>query len=328
VHAFANDPARGIFILALLTVAIGGAFLFYAWHAPKVKSGAGFSAVSREAALLLNNVFLFTFCATVLMGTLYPVFLSALDLGSVSVGPPYYMAVLLPLLLPFTLLMGAAPSVAWHKGSIEALFEKLSVPLMLAGMALVVLCSLPLREKLLSLLGFGAGGWVIVATLHDLWKKTGHKMPLSYYGMVLAHAGFGILIIGITATTLWKQEKILWMQPGDRVAIAGKEIAFLGTHESSGPNYGLNTGIFTVEGDYMTPEKRWYPVDQKMTSEVALRMDGFGLLYLVLGDQDKDAPQKWVVRAYHHPLVLWILLGALMIAGGGVVSLFDRRRGS
>ncbi|MCE9507674.1 MAG: heme lyase CcmF/NrfE family subunit [Alphaproteobacteria bacterium] len=266
VHAFANDPARGIFILVLLTVAIGGAFLFYAWHAPKVKSGAGFGMVSREAALLLNNVFLFTFCATVLMGTLYPVFLSALDLGSVSVGPPYYMAVLLPLLLPFTLLMGAAPSVTWHKGSPAALLEKLSVPFMLTGMALVVLFTLPLRDKALSLLGCGMGGWVVVATLHDLWKKYGHKMPRSYYGM--------------------------------------------------------------VDGDYMTPEKRWYPVDQKMTSEVALKMDGFSLLYLVMGEQDKDEPEKWVVRAYHHPLVLWILLGALMIAGGGLVSLTDRRRPS
>jgi cytochrome c-type biogenesis protein CcmF len=326
VHAFANDPARGIFILALLTVAIGGAFLFYAWHAPKVKSGAGFGAVSRESALLLNNVFLFTFCATVLMGTLYPVFLSALDLGSVSVGPPYYMAVLLPLLAPFALLMGAAPSVAWQKGSPAALFEKLSIPLMLTGMALVVLFSLPLRDKALSLLGCGMGGWVILATFHDLWKKYGHKMPRSYYGMVLAHIGFGVMIIGITATTLWGQEKILWMQPGERMEIAGKQIAFLGTHESSGPNYAINTGIFTADGDYMTPEKRWYPVDEKMTSEVALKIDGFGLLYLVLGEQDKDAPQKWVVRVYHHPLALWILLGAVMIAGGGMVSFFDRRR--
>jgi cytochrome c-type biogenesis protein CcmF len=321
VHAFASDPARGIFILALLTVAIGGAFLFYGWRAPQVPSGAGFSAVSRETALLLNNVFLFTFCMTVLMGTLYPLFLSALDLGSVSVGPPYYRAALLPLLAPFTLLMGAAPLVAWRKGTLK----NLSIPLTLTGMLLVIFFPL-LREKPLSLLGFGMGGWVILATLHDAWKKTGNKAPRSYYGMVLAHAGFGLLMIGITATTLWGQEKILWMRPGDRVEIAGRQLAFLGAHERPGPNYEIKTGVFTVDGGTMTPEKRWYPVQEKMTSEVALQLKGFGLLYLVLGDQDTDHPERWAVRVYYHPLVLWILLGALMIAGGGLVSFTDKRR--
>ncbi len=330
VHAFAVDPERGIFILLLLTVAIGGAFLFYALRAKDINSGAPpapFSVVSRETALLLNNVFFFTFCVTVLMGTLYPVFLSALDLGSVSVGPPYYMAVLLPLLVPFALLMGAAPALAWGRGSLQ----KLSIPFMLTGMMLVIMLSLPLTEKRLSLLGFGMGGWIIFATLYDLWKKLREKIhaprprktPRSYFGMVLAHAGFGVMIIGITATTLWQEEKILWMRPGDRVEIAGRQIAFLGTQESPGPNYAVNTGIFTLGDDYLAPEKRWYPAHEKITSEVAMKMQGFGLLYLVLGDQDEE---RWVVRAYHHPLVLWILLGAMMIAAGGCVSITERRR--
>ena len=131
---------------------------------------------------------------------------------------------------------------------------------------------------------------------------------------------------GITATTLWKEEKILWMSPGDRVEIAGKQIAFLGTHPGQGPNYTINTGIFTINGDYMTPEKRWYPVDEKMMSAVALKPNGFSLIYLVLGDQDKDKPDRWVVRAYNHPLVMFILFGALMMAGGGALSITDRRR--
>jgi cytochrome c-type biogenesis protein CcmF len=321
VHAFASDPARGIFILALLTVAIGGAFLFYGWRAPQVKSGAGFSLVSRETALLLNNVFLFTFCMTVLMGTLYPLFLNALDMGSISVGPPYYMTTLLPLLAPFALLLGAAPLLAWKQGNLK----NLSMPLTLTVMALVIFFPL-LREKPLSLLGFGAGGWVVLATLHDVWKKFGNKLPRSYYGMALAHAGFGLLIIGITATTLWKEEKILWMLPGERVEIAGKQIALLGTQEKPGPNYEINTVIFSVDGGYMTPEKRWYPVQEKITSEVSLRLKGFGLLYLVLGDQDEKYPERWAVRAYYHPLALWILLGALMMAGGGALSFADKRR--
>jgi cytochrome c-type biogenesis protein CcmF len=322
VHAFANDPTRGIFILLLLAVAIGGGFLFYALRAPQIKSGAHFNAMSRETAMVLNNVFLFTFCITVLMGTLYPLFMSALDLGSISVGPPYYTAVLLPMLVPFALLMGAAPVLAWRKGSLE----KLSIPFIVTSMAIMILLSLPLQEKLFSVLGLGMGGWIILATLHNLWLKWSATLPRSYYGMVLAHIGFGILIIGITSTTLWKEEKILWMQPGTHVEIAGHDIAFLGTRPSRGPNYEINTGIFTADGAYMTPEKRWYPVDEKMTSEVALKINGFNLLYLVLGDQDKDQPRRWVVRVYNHPLVVWILLGALMMAGGGGISLTDRRR--
>lgn len=322
VHAFASDPERGIFILLLLTLTVGGAFLFYALRAPHIKPGAPFEMVSRETALLLNNVFLFTFCVTVLTGTLYPVIMSALDLGSVSVGPPYYVAVLLPLMFPFAVLMGAAPSVAWRKGALD----KLSPPLVLTIMLLMVVLFLPLQEKMLSLAGCGMGGWIVFAALHDLWRKKSLKAPLSYYGMVLAHAGFGVMLIGITATTLWQEEEILWMKPGDRVEIAGRPIAFLGTHEAMASNYALNTGIFKLGESYMTPEKRWYPAQEKMTSEVSLGLSGFSLFYLVMGDQDKDDPSRWVVRAYYHPLVLWILLGAVMVAGGGVLSLADKRR--
>ena len=322
VHTFASDPARGIFILLLLTIAIGGAFTFYAFRAPQIKSTAKFNVLSRESALLLNNVFLFTFCITVMMGTLYPVFMSALDLGSVSVGPPYYMAVLLPMLIPFTLLMGAAPALAWRKSTLK----NLSLPFVMTCMAITVMASLHLQEKMLSLLGFGMGGWIVFATLHDLWKKYGSRLPRSYYGMSLAHAGFGILIIGITATTLWKQEKITWMAPNDQIEVNGQQITFHGMHIGRGPNYDIDSGTFTINGSSMMPEKRWYPADEKMTSEVALKQEGFGLIYLVLGDEDKDKPERWVVRAYYHPLVMWILFGALMMAGGGALSITDRRR--
>jgi cytochrome c-type biogenesis protein CcmF len=322
VHAFATDPARGVFILLLLTIAIGGAFTFYAFRAPQVKGGEQFSLLSRETALLLNNVFLFAFCVTVLMGTLYPVFMNALDLGSVSVGPPYYMAVLLPMLLPFALLMGASPALAWRRASLKSL----SLPFILTAMALVVMASLPLQEKLLSLLGFGMGGWVIFATLHDLKKKYGTRPARSYFGMALAHIGFGALILGATAATLWKQEDIRWMVPGDRIAVAGKEIAFLGAHTAKGPNYGASKGVFSIDDGFMTPQKRWYPALEQTTSEVSLRMEGTGLIYLVLGDQDKKNPDRWVVRSYYHPMVLWIFIGGLMMAAGGALSFTDRKR--
>ncbi len=322
VHAFASDPARGVFILVLLTVAIGGAFLFYSLRAPKVQTGAGFDAVSRETALLLNNVILFTFCMTVLMGTLYPIFLGALGMGQVSVGAPYYMATLLPLLPPFALLLGGASFVAWRHGNLQ----KMALPLMLYGLALLIFLPL-LIKKPLALVGLGAGGWIVFATAFDLWKKRGSHLARSYYGMALAHAGVGVVIIGITVNALWMQEKILWMQPGDHVQLGGREVAFLAMHPDKGPNYERNTGVFSEDGGYMTPEKRWYPVQAQMTSEVSLRSDGaLGLLYLVLGDEDKEHPGRWSVRGYHHPFILFALLGALMAAAGGIVSLTDRRR--
>lgn len=332
VHAFASDPSRGIFILLLLTVAIGGAFTFYAFRAPHIKSAAGFDPVSRETTLLLNNVFLFAFCMTVMMGTLYPVFMSALDLGSLSVGPPYYNTVMLPMLVPFVLLMGAAPSLGWRRATLK----HIALPFIIAAMALAVILTLPMKEKALSAAGFAMGGWIVIAMLHDLWKRSRLRLPRSYFGMALAHIGFGLLIIGITATTLHKEEKILWMAPGDHTQIAGHDLAFLGTRPGPGPNYIVNTGIFTLDGDYMTPERRWYPADEKLTSEVSLKVEGYSLVYLVLGDQEKatpgetpppqEKPGRWTVRMYYHPFVLFILFGALLMAAGGAISATERRR--
>jgi cytochrome c-type biogenesis protein CcmF len=329
VHSFATDPTRGIFILALLTIAIGGAFLIYALRAPAVRPGAGFGLFSRESALLLNNVFLFTFCATVFMGTLYPVFISALDLGSVSVGPPYYTATLLPMLIPFALLMGVAPYIAWQRGDAGTAIKKLGIPFILAALTALAPFLPGLSAKPLAFVGFGLGGWVLWATLGDLLRK-GRGMPLSYYGMIVAHAGFAVFIIGVTATTQGTTEKILWMNPGDRTEIAGKTLTFLGTETGLGPDYNADTGVFTVKSgtntSFISPQKRWYPVAEKSTSETALHFDGFGLLYLVLGDQDAAQPGRWVVRGYYHPLVLWIFGGGFLMYLGGILSACDRKR--
>jgi len=322
VHAFASDPTRGVFILILLSIAIGGALLFYAVQAPKVKSKANFKPVSRETIMLLNNVFLFTFCITVLLGTTYPIILNALNLGSISVGAPYYTAVLLPLLFPFTILMGAAPHIAWKKGKIKNLY----IPFIVTLLLLFLISILPIKHKLLSLLGFSAGGWVIFSTLYNLWKKRDSKLQLSYYGMILAHIGFGVFILGVTATTLWKSEKILWMTPGDSVEIAGKKIDFIDTRTSIVDNYMVTFARFNIDGKIAIPEKRLYPVEKKMTSEVSLKTNGFDVIYMVLGDEDKDNLDRWVVRLYYHPLALFILFGAMMIALGGVTSLMDKKR--
>lgn len=319
VHTFATDPARGIFMLALFAVATGGAFLVYAFQAPRIAPKGGFAAISRESALLINNIFLFSFCATVLTGTLYPLVMSALNLGEVSVGPPYYTATLLPMFIPFAILMGLSPMTVWQKGLVRG-----AVPPLVISILLIFFL---MPQKPFVLLGVGLGGWIVFATLCDIARKCRASMPLSYFGMVAAHMGFGVMVIGITATTLLGQEDITWMRPGDRMTLAGHEIAFLGAQAGEGPNYMRYTGVFTVDDDiYMTPEKRFYPVQQKTTSEVALKSLGAHVLYLTLGDQDDAAPERWTMRAYYHPLALLIVGGAAMIALGGALSLLDRRR--
>lgn len=335
VHSFAVDPERGIFILALLGLATGGALLLYAFRAPVITLGRGFALFSRETALLLNNVFLFTFAATVFMGTLYPLFLSALGLGSVSVGAPYFNRVLLPLLLPFALLMGAAPVVAWHEGHVAASLKKMAIPagltlLVLAGMAAV---SLP--QNFVVLGGVGAAVWILLASLHDVLRKTRvltrwRNLPAGWFAMIVAHAGIAVLILGVTAATQWKQEDIRWMGPGDEIIFAGKNITFLGADTDLGKNYNIDRGLLSLKGEdaMLLPEKRWYPAGQKMTSEVALRFYGASALYAVMGDQDVADSSRWVIRLYYHPLVALIFGGAAMIALGGFLALFSRRRGA
>jgi cytochrome c-type biogenesis protein CcmF len=319
VHAFAADPARGVFILLLLTLAIGGAFLLYALRAPAIKPGAPLGPWSRESLMLLGNIFLFTFCATVFTGTLYPVFMNALDLGSVSVGPPYYRATLLPMLVPFALLMGAAPYAAWQRTD-AGVGRRLFLPFLFTAFTLLPLA---FKEPPLALLGFSLSAWIAWTLAADVWRK-GRGMPLSYYGMVAAHLGFAALITGVTAATLLGAEKILWMKPGERTEVAGRELAYLGPQERLGPGYNSDTGVFTLDGkDFLAPERRWYPAAQKETSEVALKMDGLGLFYLAIGEEEEG---RRVVRAYRHPLVLLVFGGGVLMYLGGALAAFDGKR--
>ncbi len=334
VHAFATDPARGIFILVLLALSIGGAFFIYALKAPAIKSGADIAPVSRETSILLNNVFLFTFCVTVFLGTLYPVFMNAFDLGSVSVGPPYYAATMLPLLVPFVFLLGVAPMLAWQKNKLNALMPKLVAPAVATLSAVIVVYALSSKPDTFVLLGTALGVWIISASLADAGRKAGslkawRALSKSYHGMIIAHIGFAVLILGVTAVSRATSENILWMTPGSTVDIAGKTLTFAGTTAGLGENYNIDAGLFVVndggEPYTLAPEKRWYPVAGKETSEVALHRDGFGLLYATLGDQDKKNPARWVVRLYHHPYILLVFLGGLMMYGGGLLAALDRR---
>jgi cytochrome c-type biogenesis protein CcmF len=332
VHSFASDPTRGIFILALLGLTTGGALLLYGLRAPSITIGAGFKPVSRETAILLNNVFIFTFLATVFMGTLYPIFLSALDLGSISVGAPYFTATMTPLLVPFAILMGIGPLLAWRESSFVSMRAKLYLPLALTLALAVVIALLPFGDKLFTVTMFACAGWILSSTLMDMFRKS-HRftrlrsMSPAYYGMIVAHAGFAVLLMGVTAATSWKEEKILWMTQGDETVFAGRIVTFVGLQPDVERNYTVERAILSMQkGDdgepfFLLPEKRWYPTQERELSETALRADGFGILYAVMGDQDKTNPLRRVMRFYHHPLVLWVLLGALMIATGGLMAM-------
>ncbi len=333
VHAFAVDPARGIFILTLLTLVTGGALLLYALRAPYIQMGNTFKPVSRETAILMNNVFLFTFAATVFMGTLYPLFLSALNLGSISVGPPYFTATMTPLLIPFSFLMGIAPALAWRESSAHAVLKKLRLPFILAAALAICVALLPYPGQPFTVVMFGAGGWILLATLSDLYRRTGsikalRSAPANYYGMIVAHCGFAILLMGVTGATVWKEESIRWMAKGDSQMFAGRSLVFLGTQGGIGPNYDYERGVFTLqatgaesEPTTLNPEKRWYPSQERETSEVALKASGLGIYYAVLGDHDAKNPNRWVVRLYYHPLVILAFLGAFMIGLGGILAM-------
>lgn len=338
VHAFALDPARGALLLALLAVATGGGLFLYALRAPYIRGAALFRPFSRETVLLLNNVFLFAAAATVFMGTLYPLFMSALGLGSVSVGTPYYVMTLVPMLLPFALMMGLAPFMPWRAGKPRVTLRRLAAPALLTLAAALVIILSPLPSSPLVLAGLVPAIWIILTLGQDLTRKAGSLrgalyLPARYYGMVIAHAGFALLIAGAAASTQAESEDIRWMAAGDRTRVAGYEFVMLTAGADLGPNFNRDKAVFSVRpvtgaaADryfFMTPEKRWYPESEKSTSEAALCLRGLDMLYIVLGDQDDHNPARFVVRIYHHPLIALLFAGAALIALGGAVSLLSR----
>ncbi len=340
VHAFAVDPERGVFILAMLAVAVGGALALYAWQAPSLRGGGLFAPVSREGALVLNNLLLTTATATVFIGTLYPLFLEAAGGGRVSVGPPFFEATFVPLMVPLVAAMAAGPLLAWKRADLAGALGRLKAAAALT--VAVVLASLYAFTggPVLALLGVALAAWAFFGALTevaervrlfrvplpDSWRRA-RGLPRSAWGMALAHAGLGVALAGMVGSTAWMSERIALMAPGDSQEIAGYTVIFDRVEQVAGPNYAADRGVFTVAAGnarfLLTPEKRWYPVAQRTTTEAAIRTTWLADLYVVLGDPRDDG--TWTVRLYHHPLVPWIWLGAVLMAAGGLVSLSDRR---
>lgn len=329
VHSFASDPTRGVFILCLLVAITGGAMTLFAIRAPHLKSGGLFSLVSRESSLLLNNILMSAAAGTILLGTLYPLFMDVLDLGKVSVGPPFFNAVFVPLMIPAIILMAIAPLLAWKRGDLMLALRRSK--LAAAAVLAVVVATYMTSSSLGASLSLGLATWLFVGTISGLAARLRHarNVPRSFYGMVLAHAGVALVIAGITGSIAWKTEKIQIMHLGDMVNVAGYELTLRSVEEGiKGPNYTAVRATFTAEKDgdfvaYLYPERRMYEMPPRPTTNAAIRTNFLGDLYAVIADRDESG--GYVTRLYYNPLVPWIFIGAGVIALGGFVSLTDKR---
>ncbi|HTP37083.1 MAG TPA: cytochrome c-type biogenesis CcmF C-terminal domain-containing protein, partial [Methyloceanibacter sp.] len=341
VHAFAVDPARGIFILAIMGIFIGGALTLFAWRAPLLSQGGLFAPISREGSLVLNNLLLTTACAAVFVGTLYPLALEALTGDKISVGAPFFNLTFAPLFVPLLVAVPFGPLLAWKRGDLLAAAQRLMAAACIVLAVIIAVAAFQQRGPWLAPLGIGLGVWLIAGALTDIlyrvklfetgrpeaWRRL-RNLPRSAYGTALAHAGLGLAVIGIVSTTAWRSEAILAMKPGETAEIAGYSLAFKGIENRQGPNYRERAGLFEVtrNGQFVTeldPSKRAFSVEKSATTEAGIHVSWRGDLYAVLGDQLKDG--AYSVRLYFNPLVRLIWLGALVMFIGGAVSLSDRR---
>jgi len=337
VHAFATDPTRGLFILIFLGIVVGGSLALYAWRAPSIRSSGGFNLVSREAALLLNNVLLVVSAATILLGTLYPLVIDALGMGKLSVGPPYFNAVFIPITAPLALLLGLGAMLRWKKDNLARLIEPLGAGFIIA---LVLGLTWPLLMQSYSIaaaLGGTLGLWTIMSALSGIWARTrsGNRLrsmiriPRSVFGMTMAHLGIGVFVIGVTFTSIYSIEKDLRMAPGETYKISNYVFRFDGVEKSNGPNYTADTGKITVLEKQQTvaslsPEKRVYLVQQMPMTEASIDAGVTRDLYVALGEPLEDG-KSWAVRLYYKPYIRWIWFGGLIMVIGGLLSATDKR---
>ncbi len=341
VHAFASDPERGIFILAFLMIVMVGALGLYAFRAPTLASGGLFHPISREGALVLNNLFLATACASVLLGTLGPLFLDAVAGMKITVGAPYFNIVFGLMMVPVLVAMAIGPMLRWKRGDLLAALQRLKVALLVPILVVVLVFVFIERGPWLALAGVGLGVWVIAGSLiewaariklfrvtpGDSWRRA-LRLPRAVWGMTIAHTAVGIVLLGIVASTAWESEELQAMRRGDRVAVGPFVFIFQGARPRQGPNYAAIQGEFQVlrsgrEVAILRPESRSYPTPPMETSEAAIRPRISGDLYAVIGEPTGDG--AWATRLYFKPLVHWIWGGALLMALGGALSLSDRR---
>jgi cytochrome c-type biogenesis protein CcmF len=342
VHSFAIDPARGVFILGILVVLIGGALLLFTFRVGELRQGGLFTPISREGSLVLNNILLTSGCATVLVGTLYPLGLEALTGAKISVGAPYFNLTFGPLMLPLLLALPFGPFLAWKRGDAAAAAQRLALAAGVALAALVAVHALAQRGPWLAPFGIALGVWVATGALVELafrakigladrqevWRRL-KGLPRSAFGTAVAHFGVGLMVVGIVATSAYQSERILVMKPGDQIEIGGYSLTFRGVAPQRGPNYREEVGALEVARSgvpvaELTPAKRLYDVPRQTTSEAGIHASWRGDLYAVLGDAQSSAA-GYAVRLYFNPLVRLIWIGAVVMFLGGILSISDRR---
>jgi cytochrome c-type biogenesis protein CcmF len=342
VHAFAVDPTRGIFILAILVVFIGGALALYAWRAPLLKQGGLFAPISREGALVFNNLFLTSACATVFVGTLYPLALEALTGDKISVGPPFFNSTFGPLFIPLMLVMPFGPLLGWKRGDILSAAQRLLAAAMLSAVAIAAAFALEHGGPVMAPFGVGIAIFVMAGAVTDIVERTMilripfnavlHRavgLPRSVWGTAFAHFGMGATLLGIVSVTAWGSEHIAAIKQGEVIDISHYRLTFDGTFDRPGPNYHDVVGHFTVRrasGEIigaMEPTRRTFPARNMATTEAALMTRGVSQLYISLGDPDANGAVP--VRLFFKPNVLLIWGGAFIMFLGGALSLSDRR---
>ena len=342
VHAFATDPSRGVFILALLVFVIGGSLALFAWRGPQLKSTGLFQPISREGALLLNNLIMTTALAAVLLGTLYPLFIDVIGGAKISVGAPFFNAVFLPLMVPMIIAMAIGPFMNWKRGDILPALGRLRFTFLFALVAGAAAWSVETDGPFMGVIGIALAAWLGAGVIAEIYERI-HlfraplsesirrlgRIPRSTWGMSFAHFGLALAIAGMAGAGGWKVESIQTMKPGETVNVGGYEYTFEGAHEGQGPNYTILFGKFTVRKDgkiftVMEAEKRNYPVARMPTTEAAIHTTLMGDLYAVIGDAEGDEG-AYVTRIYYNPLVVWMWIGCIVMMFGGTLSMTDRR---
>ncbi len=337
VHAFASDPTRGLFVLVLLAITVGGSLLLYAFKAPSVQSESSFRLVSRESFILVNNIILTVVTITVLLGTLYPLIVDSLGLGKLSVGPPYFNAFFVPFMSLLTAFLGVGMLTRWKQGA-PGMWRSLAAS---AVICVIVGIATPfLYDGALdwwAALGAGLMAWVVLASVKDLMAKLANKpdkwaglkgLPRSYYGMMLAHIGVGVTIVGITMVTLYNEERDLRMAVGDSVELGSYTFIFKEMRKTQGPNFTSDEGVFELQLDgrvynELHPQKRFYTTSRQVMTEADIDPGLFRDIYIALGERLDDG--SWAVRVQFKPFVRWIWLGAIFMSIGGMLAAMDKR---
>ena len=338
VHAFATDPARGLFILVFLALVVGGSLTLYALRAPSVGSRVAFAWVSRESLLLLNNVVFLVSTLTVLFGTLFPLIMDALGQGKYSVGPPYFNAVFVPLMALLAPFMGLGPVSRWKSDNTARWRKELTVPAVVSVLCAISFPLLGAEYNLWVALAVLLAAWLVLGLIRDVWYRVRggagllrglRRLTPSYWGMVLAHLGFAACIVGIVATSQYSIERDLKMQPGDSEVLAGYRFEFVELAQVRGPNFVADEARINITRDgrqvaLLTPQKRRYLAGGSIMTEASIDPGLFRDLFVAMGEP-VGTEGAWAIRLHYKPMVRWMWLGAIFMGIGGIATAFDRR---